>query len=128
MPDIKELLPKLSDEIESERDMFSAKRPREYFIELMGVEGTEELLEKYTPDVHNEKWDAERQKPAPDLDVIMKNRRAIAFMSAGKLGVYRHYAENELSARIMGRARMNWNENCLKQTEYFTQMDSIKKG
>lgn len=128
MASIEELVPKLKSEAEKEQDMFSGDKEREFFIELMEVGSLDELLKLYDPDTHNQKWDAERQKRAPNLDVLMKNRRAIDFMSAGRLGVYRHYKEDELRSHVQGIARMLWNQNCLEQTKTFATMDSIKRA
>ena len=128
MAKIDDLLPKLRDEAEKEADMFSGKSSREFFIETVGAKTLDELLEMFDPVEHNEAWDKERQEDVPDIDIIMKNRRAIAFMAAGRLGAYRHYRENELRSHVQGIARMYWDMNSLKQTEYFTQMDSVKKA
>ena len=126
MAEVTELLDKLKKEAEDERDMFSGSKPRQFFIELMESDSIDKLLEEYDPKDHDTKWAKEYQKVNPDIDELMKNGRAIDFMSAGKLGVIRHYMENELDAHVRGMARINWNVNILKQTKEFMTLDYAK--
>lgn len=128
MAKIGDLVEKLKDEAGKEADMFSGKSQREFFIEIMGAPSLSDLVGMYDPKEHNEEWDAERQKENPDIDKLMKPRRAIAFMSAGRLGVYKHYAETELRSHVQGVARMNWNLDCLSQTDDFTKLNSVKRS
>lgn len=127
MAEIKELLDKLKTECEKERDMFGGSEQREFFIEIVEASDVDDLLDKYDPKTHDEKWSKEYQKPNPDVDKLMKEGRAVDFMSAGRLGVIRHYVEDELRSHIVGRARMNWNRNILGQVEKFVELDYAKK-
>jgi hypothetical protein len=132
MARIDDLIPKLKDQAKAESDMFSGKESREYFVETLsdsfGVKSVDDLLDRFDPTEHNEKWDAERQKPAPDPEEIMLNRRAIAFMTSCRRDLHRHYAMTELTARMQGVNRMKWAHNVLDQTKYFTSMKSVKKS
>lgn len=126
MAKIDELIPKLKEQADAEDKIFAGKEQREFFIEMMNVNSVDELLKLFDPKEHNEKWDAERQKPAPEQEELMLQRRAVAYMVAGKRDVHRHYKETELSAYVMGRMRMAWEQNALDQTKYFTTMKSVK--
>lgn len=127
MPRIDSLLPKLRDEADKEYDMFAGDKKREFFIEIIGAESVDDLLKMYEPDEHNQEWDKERQKDAPNIDTIMLNRRAIAFMVSGKMGVFRRYKETELRAHVMGQARMAKNMYMLDRTDEFTKMELVKQ-
>jgi hypothetical protein len=120
MSKIQDLLPKLEAECKKEERMFAGDKEREFFIEMM-ADSLESLLEMYNPTEHNKKWDEERSKPVPDIETIQLERRAIAFMASGRLGVLRHYWEDELKSHVQGRARMIWNHDMLRRTEWFTE-------
>lgn len=127
MAEITDLLKKLKDECREEKEAFSGKKERSFFIELMGAEDVEGLLRMYDPKEHGEKWAAEYPKKYPDIDKLMQNGRAVDFMSAGTMGCIRHYVDDELRAHVVGRARMNWNANVLDQTKDFMTLDYSKK-
>lgn len=132
MADIKSLVSDLQNEARKERDMFAGSKQREFFIETVEASSVEDLLDKYDPKTHDEKWAKEYQKENPDIDKLMQEGRAVDFMSAGRLGVIRHYGENEevegeLFDHVIGRARMNWNLNILDQVKTFTELDYAKK-
>ena len=116
--------------VKKEKDFFSGSSPREFFIEAFPADDVDALLDEFDPETHNTKWDAERQKPAPNPDKLMANRRAVAFMVAGKMGVHRRYKETELRAHLYGRARMIRNHNFLCQTDMFSDdsLQTYKKG
>lgn len=127
MPEIKELVKKLQEEARSEREMFSGSKQREFFIELMESSSLSDLIDQYDPKDHDQKWAKEYQKDNPDVDTLMKEGRAIDFMSAGRMGIIRHYMGSELRDHVMGRARMNWSLNILDQVKSFTELDYAKK-
>ena len=108
-----ELIGKLDHQAEEEIGMFSGEAARRFFIEQVGAGSVDGLLDMFSAGEHNESWDAERQKYPADVRKLEADRRAVAFMGSGKLGVYRRYRENELSARIAGRARCLWRRNAL---------------
>lgn len=118
MAKILELQEKLSEVAEKEKDIFSGKTERQFFIELFPASSLDELLEKFTPSEHNSDWDVENQKikqNSADIDKIIKARRAIAYMQSGKHCMVKHYKETELTAYVMGIARQNWAINSLDQ-------------
>lgn len=127
MAKIDQLIPKLKKEAEKEQDMFSGKERRQFFIEIFPANTLDDLLKEYTPDEHNSAWDAERQKPAPDPEKIIQERLAIAFMGAGKSGVYRRYAETELLTNVMGISRMIRNQYFLSLTDSLVKMKMYER-
>jgi len=126
MAKIDELIPKLQDEADKEYEMFSGGTRREFFIEVFGAEDVDDLLDKFKPTEHNEKWDSERQQESPDIDVLMLNRRAIAFMASGRIGCFKRYKETELRQHVMGKARMAKQLYMLDNTKSFTSMEMAK--
>lgn len=132
MADIKSLIGELQSEARKERDMFSGSEKREFFIEAVGASSLSDLLDKYDPKTHDQKWVKEYQKDNPDIDKLMQEGRAVDFMSSGRMGIIRHYGydekiEGELFDHVIGRARMNWNLNILDQVKLFTELDYAKK-
>ena len=128
MAKIDQLIPKLRAEAQKELEMFMGKAERQFFIETFQADSVDALLKEYTPDEHNSKWDEERQKPAPDPERIIQERQAIAFMNSGKLGLYRRYAETELTAHVVGNSRMIRNRYFLSLTDSLTKMKMYDKG
>ena len=126
MAEIKGLLENLKTESMQERDMFSTEKRREFFIEML-ASSVDDLLGQYDPQTHNENWVAEYQKDHQDIDRLMKEKRSVDFMSAGKLGCVRHYVETELRAVVTGRSRMHWDHNILDQTKQFVTLDYAKQ-
>ena len=120
MAKIQNLLKKLSEVADVELLQFSGSEPRQFFIELTGVNNVDTLLKGFTPSNHNSEWDKERQKESPEPQSVIQPRQSIAFMSSGKNGVYRRYKETELTAYVHGVAHMIRNSYFLGLTEELT--------
>jgi len=118
MAKIDTLQEKLKSLAEKERDVFRSKERRQFFIEWFPADNLDKLVEEFRPDEHNSEWEAEFQKlkqNTADIDKIIKNRRAVAYMYSGLKCVKKHYGENELTLHLMGYPRMNWVLNELQQ-------------
>jgi len=118
MSEIKTLLKKLKDEANEELDMFSGKKERQFFIELLPVSDVDGLLGEYDPAYHNSEWDSCRQESPPDPQKLIRHRQAIAFMNSGRNGVFRRYLESELRSYVHGRSFMIRNHYFLELTKH----------
>jgi len=133
MAKVLDLQKSLSCVAEHERDVYDRKDRRKFFIEWMSdcsenpaVNSVDTLLEAFTPTEHNSAWQGEFQRikqNSADLDKMIKDRRAVAYMFSGKQCCYKHYKEDELSLYKSGMARMNWVLNELEQLK-MTQDES----
>lgn len=111
MAKILDLIPRLKNVAEAEEDIFRGARPREFFIELFGAGSLEDMLEAFTPDYHNAKWEEQFQRikqNSVDESDMMRHRRAVAYMRSGRTCCKRRYWEDELKLGVMGVARMEW--------------------
>lgn len=125
MAEVKSLLEKLKTESDEELDMFSGKKPRQFFIEVLPADSVDKLMEEYKPDEHNSEWDSERQKDAPDPQKLIIQRQAIAFMNSGRNGMFRRYRENELRAYVHGRSYTIRNHYFLELTKKLVEMEKV---
>ena len=98
--------------------------PRKFFIEMMGADSVEKLLEDWDSSTHNSNWDSERQKTPRDLEEVMNQRKAIAFMESGRLCLRRMYEETELTARVLGFPMAAQRVFMLKRASDFATMKS----
>lgn len=120
MPDVLSLRARLKQVADQEKQVYHSDKPRQYFIEWFGASDVEDLLEQFTPDTHNSGWQAEYPKfktNSVDIDKIIKDRRAIAYMYAGKQCMSKHYDETELKLHVQGLPRMYWVLNELDQLQ-----------
>ena len=121
MAKIDTLREKLQKVAEQERDVIQQGGRHQFFIELYGTSSLDEMLNDFTPDEHNSQWNTEYQKikqNTADIDELIKNRRAVAYMYSGKQCCRRHYDETELALHVMGINRRNWMLNEFAQLEY----------
>lgn len=124
MADIHTLRKKLQNVAEQERKIFQADEQRQFFIELFSADSVKALLDEFDPSKHNAEAQKQFQKMKEntfDLDELVKNRRAVAYMLSGKMCMKKHYEETELTLHVMGAPRMDWVLNELKQLEYTQQ-------
>ena len=105
---------------------FSGEVPREFFTEMYD-ENPGVILSDHLPDSHDDSWETEWAKNPHDVDKLMLDRRAIAFMSSGRGGVHRQYKENELRAFVYGRSRMIRRHNFLRQAKTFATMPAHRE-